>query len=307
MRKCIVALGALVLAAASARAEENCRLTRVASLPLTVLTGGHIAVQAGVEGRPVTMAVDTGSPLSILSRSAVDALGLHEQMIANPWTTPQLYGGQRAYEYVRVKAFTLGNSRPASAEFAVMPAEAFPDVDGLIGADFLWNFDIDFDFAAAKLNIFLPHPCPGRAVYWTQDESAVSKIAMASTEHDRHVLVPIELDGVTYRAVLDTGAAVSAMNLEEAESDFHLTPSSPGMTRVADGGDFKGAYTYPFKTLTFGGVTVRNPRIFLNPEDSSKLRYVNKRVLVGISVLRQLHFYVAYQERLLYVTAASAH
>jgi len=56
--------------------------------------------------------------------------------------------------------------------------------------------------------------------------------------------------------------------------------------------------------MTLQGVTVNNPKIVLVPRESSK--FSDMRALLGITVLRQLHLFIAYHERMIYVTAADA-
>src|ERR1700744_2956847 len=51
--------------------------------------------------------------------------------------------------------------------FMVMPRVARVDGAGVLGADLLSHFDVDFDFGANKLNLFQPSSCGDRAVYWS--------------------------------------------------------------------------------------------------------------------------------------------
>lgn len=60
-------------------------------------------------------------------------------------------------------------------------------------------------------------------------------------------------------------------------------------------------------------MNVSNPAIVLLSEDSNKLfedtsnndEADHAKIIVGLTVLRQLHFYVAYKEHKIYVTPAS--
>ena len=294
----------LLLSAVSARAEDDCRLQIVASLPLEIDQTGRIVVPAAIGGHPVSMLVDTGSPASILRQGMADALGLKSEMVVAPvWF--ELFGGVHLYRYVKAKDFSLGGMTAAKALFLLIPDDAMvPGQDGLLGADFLSNLDVDFDFANAKLNLFAPHRCEGRAVYWTQDEAAIAKVPI-SLEDDRHIDVPIKIDGKPLKAVFDTGASRTVMNLETGMDKFGLTPASPGMQRQGNTGDSNPSYSYTFKTLTFEGVTVNNPVVVFVPEEKSQ--WHEYKALLGIGILRQLHLYIAYKERMLYVTAATAH
>jgi len=64
------------------------------------------------------------------------------------------------------------------------------------------------------------------------------------------------------------------------------------------------------RTLTsrfsLGGVSVENPDLLLYPRGAMALPG-DPELILGMGILRQLHMYIAYKERKLYVTAASAH
>jgi len=51
-------------------------------------------------------------------------------------------------------------------------------------------------------------------------------------------------------------------------------------------------FNYPFKTLSFGNITVENPNI----EVISDKVWDQDDLLLGVSILRQLHVYVAYRK-----------
>jgi len=295
------ALAALVLCAMqSARAEEDCRLHILTTLPLHFLKSGNVAIDAEIAGHSLRLLVDTGSPDSILTKSTADALGF-DQLSVGMESRFSMYGGERLTRYMHVTDFKFGQMVAPDALFLVM-SDRGDDFNGLLGTDFLSRYDMDFDFAHAKLNLFEPHPCEGKAVYWTRNEDAIAKIRFDTQTRDPHILVPVEIDGQKMTAILDTGASHSTMNFEAAERFFDIKEDSPGV-RV-EKGNRGPVYFYPFKTMTLQGVTVNNPKIVLVPRDASK--FSDWRALLGISVLRQLHLYIAYRERMIYATAADA-
>jgi hypothetical protein len=100
------------------------------------------------------------------------------------------------------------------------------------------------------------------------------------------------------------------MSLEWAESLFDLKEDSPGMKRLGAEGSQNPSYRYPFKMLALDGVTISNPDIVLVPDKVSgrhHCRFCGPDLILGMGVLRQLHLYIAYKEKRLYVTAATAH
>jgi predicted aspartyl protease len=301
----VLAMAAACLSGA-AKAEQDCRLQLAATLPIENKHPWRVIVPAQVEGKSVRMIIDTGSSHSALSQEAADRLGIKTSIIAG--MRPYLpYAGGEAKYYAKTKGFTLGSMTAPKALFFIMPVK-MEEADGLIGADFLRHFDLEFNFADHTLNVFAPHRCPGQVVYWTDAANvAVLPFHMATTDRndvvsmlDPHIRFTMSLDGRDVPAILDTGASHTAINLMQARVWYHLDEKSPGMEAVGD----NGAHRYRFKTLAFGGVSVANPEVLIHPLDQS--RELSDEGLLGMATLRKLRVYIAYEERTLYITAADA-
>lgn len=274
-----------------------------ASLPMTLNASNRITVPATVEGQPVRLMVDTGAPMTLLQRSKAEALGLKYEM-AKRWERGRFFGGTKVSRKVTVNEFILGNLKASGVEVWLAPDEhQLEGADGLLGASVLLNYDVDFDFAGAKLNLFLPHRCPGKVVYWTQNEDAITKIPM--TMDHAHVRLDLAIDGVPIKATLDTGASGLTLDMETFMPKFGLTPQSPGVVAVPARDGVHTIYRYTAKNLSFGGVNVTNPIITFVPQDLSKDRDYD--MLLGMDVLRHLHMFFAYKEKMLYVTSATQH
>jgi hypothetical protein len=219
-------------------------------------------------------------------------------------------GGVRDARYARVHDFEFGGGKAQVASFLVPPDESrIGGADGVLAGDFLYNYDVDLDFANAKLNLFEHHPCAGHAVYWTQDSGAIATIPFEYGAKTHSIMVPIELDGHPLKAIVDTAAVRSQIDLEDAMKMVlsDVKPGSPVLTHVGEDqvGERKGeVYRYSFKMLTMEGLTVNNPAIFLVQHLQN---FERSKAILGISILRQLHLYIAYQEHVIYATPAGAH
>jgi hypothetical protein len=108
------------------------------------------------------------------------------------------------------------------------------------------------------------------------------------------------------------------MPMPFAQKRFGLNPQSPGMQRE---GARNGvvSYSYPFKSLSAGNVVINNPQIFIldgMPDCSPSLKIVHEVLTMrcyGMAELRlrmaemkAFHLYFAFDEKMLYVTAADA-
>lgn len=297
----ILSAAALLMISVPASAEDDCRLQLVASLPMT-LQEGQIVVDAAIADHPLRLIVDTGGT-TLLRESVAKAIGLKPDLLQNSQYA-SVFGGVRIHRYAVASDFGLGPLRSGHVSILLMPDSARQDweADGLLGANVLRTYDVDFDFARAKLNLFLPHRCPGRAAYWAPDDRTVAKVPVEISES--HIRVPVQIDGKQVSAILDTGAAVTVMDQETYMPVFGLTPQSPGVEEYRVAGDAKPRYVYTFKALTFGGVLVNKARVRFISQDYSNHRDYN--MLLGTNILRLLHVYIAYREKMLYVTAATA-
>lgn len=303
MKSIVLALALFASAAVSAAAEEDCRLQLAATLPMD-LHNGQITVPAALGDTQLKMFIDTGSTMSVIRESLARDLGLKYDMLKGFYRM-SFFGGVNVYRYSTVKGFTLGKLKGDGVVLAWLPDNArqgWPQ-DGLIGANILGMYDVDFDFAKATMRLFQPHRCPGQVVYWTQDENLIAKLPIEW--HGGHIRIPVEIQGQTIKAVVDTGANATVMDLETYMPKFGLTPTSPGVTEVHSIHDTQPRYTYTFKEINFDGVTVKNARVLFVSEKFSK--DPEYKMLIGTDILMQLHLYIAYQQRLLIVTAASAH
>jgi predicted aspartyl protease len=301
---CVIALGASVSQARAA--DEACQLRRITDVDMGVdASSGGVTVPMTVGGHDLTLLVDTGGVYTTITQAMTDAIGLHRQRVS-PNVEIKMFGGQLIDHYVEATNVAFGRLTAPRMLFLVLPDSRHPGIDGLLAPDVMRAYDVDFDFAKAKFSLFAQDHCPGKVVYWIGG-TGYAAIPMQLDEVG-HIKLPVQLDGKDVDVAIDTGASHSTISLELAEDLFGFDEKSPDLkTVVASAGDRR--YRYPFKTLTFAGeddsgITVSNPDIQLVPDADSKMRHL---AVLGMGILRQLHLYVAYKERKLYVSAASAH
>jgi predicted aspartyl protease len=149
-----------------------------------------------------------------------------------------------------------------------------------------------------RATLFSPDHCPGKVVYWS---STHSQQPLAETRN-RHVLLAVKLDDQILTGMLDTGTTETTVSTALAKKLFNLKPGDPGVeelgtTLTAGGGKLK-TYGAQLQILQFAGLTFRNPRIVISDFKSLD----GEQIILGMRQLRQLHLYIAYKERMLYVT-----
>lgn len=285
--------------AVRAFAAEDCTLHRVASLDMGFDPNGRMTIPMSISGKPLTMLVDSGGAISLLGANVVKDLDLSTDRLPFGFSV-EMFGGTRLTSVVHAREVALANLRASQLTFVVLPAGYLPaGVDGILGPDILSAYDTELDFANDKFNLYQKHPCEGKVVYWTHDAYAVVPFVL---NEDNHIVIDANVDGKPFRATVDTGASSSVMNLEAAKDAFDIADSDPNLKSSPDG----KVYSYPFKALTLDGVTVKNPAFALIPNSVSKIRE-RPKIILGMGALRQLHIYIAYGEKNLYITSATAH
>jgi predicted aspartyl protease len=268
----------------------KCQLLRKALLDMDMDDSGRITVPVGINGVEKRMLVDTGATESLIAAPAVADLKLATRGAPNG-AYMQGFGGRIDAQVVDVAEFGLG--RMKGKNFTLFVETGYLDADGLLGGDFLYFFDLDFDFANAKLSLFSPDHCPGKVMYWSKSGLGVVPFEI----EQNHIMIKVQLDGQEVNAILDTGAADTVMSLERASRAFDL-----------DKDKLRKSRHYPFKTLSFGDVNVSNPAIALVPDDESRVmgRHSDDlHMILGMGVLRRLHLYISYKEKMIYATPAT--
>jgi len=260
----------------------------------------YVPVQ--INGTPKNLLLDTGGGMTQISQDAAKELKLDETY--TKLNSRDLYGNWSNKAF-RVKTFDLGTQRGEDFRIQMAPTPSFPDdAIGVLSTDLFLQYDIDMDFGAERLNYFSQDHCDGRVVYWPQRPLAILPVNLKGG----HLNVDVTLDGEVFQAILDTGAPITATGIVDVEDAFHLQRGSPEVPVIGESSDSKlKFYSHNFERLSFGDIAVLHPQIQLMPEAmarsygaSSKLRMV----IIGLNVLRQLHIFISYSEKKLYITPA---
>jgi predicted aspartyl protease len=292
----------LLSSASRTLADDPCHLVRMAAFDMSIDSAGGAYVPNTIAGQTVNMLIDTGGIFTMLTEQSVEKLGLNRK---NTFGSGEImFGGKKIQFYVETNDVNLGGLKADHVPMQVLP-DGFlpPEIGGTIAPNILRHYDVDFDFANAKLNLFSPDHCEGKVIYWSTAAAGQVPIGI---DQEGHIDVPVQIDGQDVRAALDTGSSRSLMSLEFAKLIFGIDGNDPKLI-PAKGEDSARAFHYPFSKLTMNDIAVQNPDIVLVSDSVSHLFDGRTKLILGMGILRQLHLYIAYREKKLYVTAASAH
>jgi Aspartyl protease len=326
-RKPVLTAAVLALSLSAARADApSCSLGLMASLDMTMLPEGHVEVPLSLNGTTYQFMVDTAGIFSKISENAVKQLGLSETP-----TNMELYGvkGKLHLSAVDVASLKLGNNEAKHFHLAVQGDEMFggKKYDGVLAADLLTLFDVEFDFKGKKMNLFSQDHCPGKVVYWTQAGYAEIPFRLTAGplgQGNNHIVLTMALDGHDVTTDFDTGSNTTWLGRRTASQIFSVDDKSTGVERVPGSPDSDPVYVKQFAQLKLGGVAVQSPVIEILPDrsdDAFRMEHSEKSrddpiygarlehedLTLGMNVISKLHVYIAYKERKLYVTAPDAH
>ncbi len=336
-KKLILATLAAICVATPALAEDCKQIRLINSVDLTPYdSSGIMLVPVTLNGTPKQMWLRTAGGLTALDAATVTALNLPTEQAA----VRLVYSNGKATDrYATVGTLQVG--RLAGKDVRMMVSASSYDglaanVAGSMGGDMLQRYDIELDFAARKLNYFSPDHCPDKVIYWPAQTIAIVPFThnrpvrqpLGSGEledsEDTNIRVPVTLDGKQVLATIDTGTPTSAMSTTIARISFGVTADSTGSTSYdkADMKDPRRPFMHIFDSLILDGVTITHPHFSVfqdntgakDPDNGlvtgSHIKQVDDgispEIIIGMDVLKHLHLYIAYHDRKLYITPASA-
>lgn len=288
----------------------QCELPLAVTLPVTLSTTNTMLVPAEIDGKSGQLMVDTGSSFSMMRPGVANELGLARVDL------PQgIYGlaGKSIGQRASARSVTLGSIVETDLSFLIAPPNVpvDPRAMGLLGGDVMADFGLELDPPAQKLKLYETEKCRGGVPGW-----AVGVVPTPiEVTLDNQIVFTARLDGQPVKAYLDTGTTYSILDLGAAKRAFGLDRDSPGMepagtTRTGDGASLD-TYLYRFKTLEVAGITFLRPLVSLIDEKRRARPDTGTRIdlkvvslpdfRVGMHQLRQLHLYVDYDGRKLYV------
>jgi predicted aspartyl protease len=253
-------VGAIMMAlclVGQARGEATCQMQEIGELPVTV--DGQVTIDAQVNGQPVRMIVDTGSAGTLLTHPAAAQLGL----VLRPIPGLKMYGvgGGENGASARVKEFKVANLVDRNFDMLVQGPHLLGEAQGVLGALFLMQADVEFDFPHDKLRFFAPKNCKGdQVVYWGSAYSVVPMLGSSKGSIEVNVL----LNGKPVRAQMDTGASVTTVTPAEAtNAGVKITSDGISMAQMMGGLGRAQVRSYAavFPSFSFGDETIHNAKI----------------------------------------------
>ncbi|MGE4064589.1 MAG: aspartyl protease family protein [Rhodospirillaceae bacterium] len=274
-----------------------------------------VPVTGGLETMTAVRSNYTGIA-GTLTQKTVDELGL------SPTETGARYGGAgggRRELKVLVPDFAIQGQSPSSTEFLISTGDSrLSEYAGTFAINNFRQFDFDFDldFPGRGARLIARGKCAGAPADWSA--SPVARVSF-SLDGNGYLEIPITLDGKEFAALLDTGSPSTTLDFGSASRTFRIKDTDADLKAVTQTAEGRTVYSRPFTSIAFGDVAVAGPQILLVPGFRGKSegaptgsrvdrdrRGALPPVIVGMSVLRQLRLYFAFDERVIYIARSDA-
>ena len=234
--------------------QQSCGpLKQVAALKMSVLPdGSRVSVPLTIDGKAVSLLVDTGAGMSSLTKPTATMLGIRQrdsekmQLIASD--------GAAIHHYYLADNFQFGRLTAKNVPFMQNVDIDNADVGGAIGPDLMLRYDVDMDFSEQKLSYFSQDHCPGHIVHWQTgavnsgtDRSCLARQRLPASTGERRggrsfarfrghgdgvdewsadsrhrYSSQGDADGHAFTADIDTGLDISTINSKAAQDYFDV-------------------------------------------------------------------------------------
>jgi predicted aspartyl protease len=302
----MIARGAICCVALfwSAVASANCVVQPRATVKLQVVDSVVLApvVVNGIAG---SFILDTGAAQTVVTPEAVKHFGL----ALDEWTATTMLGvggierrrnaDPRSVELGGVALHRRSLAQDATLRVATLPRRMAGErqIDGLLGRDFLSLFDLDLDFARQTLTLYDVHGCDGRFLPWSTPYLSVT----VENPAESALVVPLVIDGVPLRALLDSGAGrslVAAPGMARIKLGIDQLQGDPSEVVSGLGPHTVTMWQHKFHDLRIGNDSFANPVFLVAP---IQLQPVSD-MLLGADWLLGRRIWISYATRQLFAT-----
>ena len=299
----LAALACAALFSLPAHAQDidpkGCLYVNVASVPVHYTGPGlDLTMDGAINGAPAQLLVDTGASETALTRTGTEPRGM------TLWSTGTSAVGIGGYSWIyrtRYKEFRAGPATATSGELRVLHDFGVPpSFDGLLGAPFLLQSDLEFSLAEKEIRFFRPRNCGTERfmAYWDKDAVMVPfESNWSSSPNPRFTVL---LNGKRMDAIIDSGASVTSITLDAAKR-AGLKLDAPNVERLGESSGVGDArvtrWGATFATLQIGSEIIRNAEVGVL--DAS---FGHIDLLLGADFLRAHRVLFAMSQRRLYIS-----
>jgi len=283
----------LTPAALAQEPAKACSLGFVTRLPLNEVAG-LFTTTVSINDHPIVMMIDTGAAHSAVSGDLAAQLRLPEdhntKIIVNG-----VVGEMKAAHPVIAHSFRAGAGHLVDYELAVAKFAGGGGISdpslpqGLLGADLLSYYELEFDFPNRNLTLYTPNNCRGNFVPWTGPFEAIA----ARRQLGDRLFIPVRINNQTINAMIDTGANRTAIGIDTAHDigvgDEALRWDRSGNTLGVPGIPVRSHEHY-FDSFTIGETSFRRASLLVQEDNFGVVQ-----MLLGTDFYRGSKLWLSFQ------------
>lgn len=276
-------------------AVGGCAVETLAVVPVR-MQRNEPHVDVAINDWPVNLVLDTGAQGTTISAAVAAKIQLRRGTQAG---TMQALGGSVPSWPARARVFSFGGVALRDHVVRVAPVmlerPGGTAPDGLLGADILSHYDIDFDFSNNKMTLHRARNCPDGGPGW---DFPYVTLTMITAQHGR-IMVPAELDGVPFGAVVDTGAEMTAIArsiaLRTGKTEAQLDAGAAVTITGASDAKVTGR-RHQFGAIRIGQLRANAPVLVVVPLPQNVAN-----AILGMDFLRGRRVWVSYASQKMFV------
>ena len=264
------------------------------------MAGTRPLINAKINNQEARFVLDSGAFYSMISTATAAEFNL--KLTPGPYGLMlQGIGGKVTAQIATVKEFGIAGALIHNVEFLVGGSEV--GSEGLIGQNFLHQWDVEYDFSKGVVRLFKPEGCrKARMAYWLTPGQTYSETGIESVMQSRmHTVGEGYVNGQHIRVTFDTGAYNSVLSLRAA-ARAGIKIDSPG---VVEAGYSRGigrgmVKTYIATASSFkigDGEEIKNARLRIADSDLAE-----SDMLLGSDFFVSHHIFVANSQSKLYLS-----
>ncbi len=242
-------------------ATPHCRYVNLVTLPAE-MAGNRVVVQGSINGKASPMLIDTGAQRTTLASQGVDYFGLS---LLHSQVSQSGIGGEAVTYQAVADDMALGKFHTWPHKRLMVEMNSLLAYKVIVGADILFNSDVEFNPADHYIKFFKPADCDKTSLaYWSDGAIDVASADISST--DIRQVVTVEINGQKLRALIDSGSQYSLVNTAFA-ARLGITPGSPNVKKI---GTAMGSGTHQidtwiskFDSFSIGEETIKNPSFLM--------------------------------------------
>ena len=297
--KALWALVALGLAAWAEPASADCKLGKLAELPVT-MSGLSPIVPAKINGVDAHLIADSGAFFSLLTPAAAEKFKLHVGP-APSWLMVKGVNGDAHVSVTTVQDLAALGITLHKIDFLVGGPQFEREADGLLGENLLGIADVEFDLANGVIRIFKAEGCQGAVLAYWADGKPYSVINVTpSTFTEREIEGTAYVNGARIGVDFDTGSPMSILTLQGARR-AGVNPDGAGVEPAGLAGGLGRrtvqSWLAPVKSFKIGDEEVQNTRLRIG---GIELRDAD--MLLGADFFLSHRIYVSRSQNKLYFT-----